>query len=80
MRVKKGIAPTVRGLEGSQLYRYSLDAFKYRVTVRSQLRDTVPHLNNSVDLLNLKGANSSLANRNYIELQNDTMTMVSHQR
>ena len=58
------------GLEGKELYRSLLDAVKYSVTVQSELRDTVANLNNSVE--DLKGAISSLANRNDNELQNHT--------
>ena len=56
------------GLEGNELYRSLLDAVKYSVTVQSELRDTVANLNNSVK--DLKGAISSLANRNYNKIQN----------
>ena len=69
-RLRKSGAQVVGGLEGNELYRSLLDAVKYSVTVQSELRDTVANLNNSVK--DLKGANSSLANRNYNELQNHT--------
>ena len=58
------------GLEGNELYRSLQDAVKYSVTLQSELRYTVTNLNNSVK--DLKGAISSLANRNYNELQNHT--------
>ena len=59
---------SIEGLEGNELYRKLLEAVNYSVTVQSELRDTVADLNNAVK--DLKASISSLANRNYNELQN----------
>ena len=59
---------STEGLEGNELYRKLLEAVNYSVTVQSELRDTVADLNNAVK--DLKASISSLAKRNYNELQN----------
>ena len=68
--VKKTNNAATEGLEGNELYQALLKAVKHSVTVQSELRDTVANLNNTVKAL--KGAISSLANRNYNEMQSHT--------